>query len=1591
MLKRLFYLSIIVSYTTATGYSQSFTNPQGQGSMSNPYEITSIEDLYWVAMSVNAWNSSMEGRYFVQTQNIDAAATRTWNSGLGWQPIGDSIGVRFKGIYDGQGYALDGLFINRPTKDYAGLFGCTEGGAIKNVHLSNVDITAKTAVGAIAGLSLSPITNCSAQGAVAGDRLVGGIVGVNKASIRNSYSECTVSGANYSGGFVGRNAAHIEQCYTHGQVNGEEYLGGFVGENTSTISNCYSKTSVIAEYITQTCAGFAGRNTSIISKCFSTGQVKQSIVSANIVYTNYGFCAVNSRGSFAGNCLDTLVSLSPQSSSYYSALKNTAEMNDGKTFYYLGWDIKGIGKDEIWNIGNSRNDGYPYFDWQFPNDPAPILNIEPSLVSAPIDYSGGTSVIVSATIKENGSPKATDYGICWGTSTSPTVADNNISLGDIAGVPSFDATATGLEAMTRYYFRPYATSVLGTFYGLEKSVYVYPAALGTGKVNDPYLIATLGDLYWLQVQVNEKKNNFRNHYFLQTADIDASDTRNWNNGEGWDPIGDNYTEFYGNFNGAGYVIDKLYINRPNTSYVGLFGKVSGIKFKNIAVTDVDITGGNNTGALVGYFLKPHVIDSCYATGNVSGGNIVGGLAGTASTNHCFFEGAVTGIANVGGLTGVAVNISFSYSTGTVTGVEQAGGLTGYLNDDMSNSYSRSNVVRSGGDASSIGGLVGLLKSNNTLYADVNNCYASGSVSYSTAANPNDKGLFGAFEILGNAAAEPFVKNVMWDKETSGQLTDTSKMLGRTTADMLDADTYIAESWEFKGVGGKAIWNIGNGRNDGYPYLNWQYPNDPEITHNVPAYISFLEVINYDGNGVADFNTTITSAGIPKANQHGMCWNTTGLPTIADDKTTQGTLANAGSLSLQITGLSGNTVYFVRSYVTNSVGTFYSPEISFYTYTIPQGSGAEQDPYLIASLAELEWISYQSNVHKEQFTGKYFEQTADIDATATKQWNNGKGWKPIKNFAGNYNGNGFTIDGIYINRPLQDYVGLFGFLYDHSKTTGLGVTNANITGKVFVGALAGMINFGSVSHSFTTGTITGESEVGGMAGHFRYSHISNSYSYTDVFALEKGGGFLGYIVEARTLSNSYARGSVTRSSGTETSFGGFIGQSDNVHSIEKCYNTVAIVYVNDTNPTDKGFEGEQSYIVFNNGCFWDIDVTGQASTLNTSSDGLRTDLMKIQGVYENVGWQFSATKDPDKWMMSAEKNDGYPYLGWQKFTPVPEVITKPFSGKTATEFTANGELTAIGIDNPSAHGFCMGDVDMPTIATATELIDLGAASSLGKFSYTATSITDQCAFYNVRAFATNSEGTGYGMQQSVSFDTEKPVVSWDHGDQVIYTEPGLTTAVMPDYTSMLTIADNCGTDKLSYSHSFQPGAAINIGRILAQIRIRDRAGNLSAVNIYVTVEEKPLQQCTVNLKAGWNLISLNVDPTSTAAADVFPNASIVKTASEFYNASETAFLNSLTEIEAGIGYLVYNSKDETISISGQLVSSSVSPVGLLQGWNLIGVPIQTNFNVTGLPSETEIVKDFEAFYDPINNQGLLQELEPGKAYFMKVSGDCSLSW
>ncbi len=120
--------------------------------------ITTLEQLH---------DMTLDGNYIL-SNDIDASPTSDWNDGAGWLPIGTEA-APFTGIFDGGWYTISGLFIDRGTTDYVGLFGYVDGGEISNAGLVDVDVTGQGHVGGLVGKNSSgEVENSYSTGAVTG-------------------------------------------------------------------------------------------------------------------------------------------------------------------------------------------------------------------------------------------------------------------------------------------------------------------------------------------------------------------------------------------------------------------------------------------------------------------------------------------------------------------------------------------------------------------------------------------------------------------------------------------------------------------------------------------------------------------------------------------------------------------------------------------------------------------------------------------------------------------------------------------------------------------------------------------------------------------------------------------------------------------------------------------------------------------------------------------------------------------------------------------------------------------------------------------------------------------------------------------------------------------------------------------------------------------------------------------------------------------------------------------------------------------------------------------------------------------------------
>jgi len=244
-------------------------------------------------------------------------------------------------------------------------------------------------------------------------------------------------------------------------------------------------------------------------------------------------------------------------------------------------------------------------------------------------------------------------------------------------------------------------------------------ASGSGNSSDPFVITNCTQLQNIQ-------NNLTANYVLGN-DIDCTDTRNWNGGAGFVPIGNISSQFNGTLEGNYYIIKNLYRNISWSGWGGLFGYSSG-NISNLGLINLYISAKNLGGLAL--FQSGGIINNVYVTGFLSGDGSVGGLVGYSHGNilNSYSEVNLSSIIGggsyaLGGLVGVQVEglIKNSHTLGNINGAGGEGGLVGEQQGGIiDNSYSTINVSGYGGGA--CGGIVG-----NQYGGLINNSYSLGNV------------------------------------------------------------------------------------------------------------------------------------------------------------------------------------------------------------------------------------------------------------------------------------------------------------------------------------------------------------------------------------------------------------------------------------------------------------------------------------------------------------------------------------------------------------------------------------------------------------------------------------------------------------------------------------------------------------------------------------------------------------------------------------------------------------------------------------------------------------------------------------------------
>ena len=694
----------------------------GTGTPATPWQIGAPAHL-------NAIRGEYLDDHFMLTTDLDFLGYTYDDLAKGWLPIGHDTnavgghqGTKFTGSFDGDGKVIRNLRIDRGGEDYVGLFGRVDVGSIVSLGLEDLEVTGDDTVGGLVGENRAAVTDCYATGRVTGVSQVGGLVGKNNETVTTSYATASVTGTSNIGGLVGKNNdGTVMGSYATGSVTGDVFVGGLVGWNNGTVRSSYATGSV-------TGASDVG-----------------GLVGENYERPGTGVPSVGGLVEFTGGTVTQSywnTQLSGNADSDGGVGLTTAEMFIQGSF--AGFDFDGTTDSEdnavasVW-LPPVSGQHFPHLRGVSKN--GQILSV-PRVVVMP----GSAPFLLEHTLLPPTIPA--QVPAFSGDDDAVATIDASTGMITLAGGVTSGAVTIMVQRDGNEDYAPISVS---------QTLVVSPFGEGTGTSENPLQISTL-------TQLNAIRGEYLDDHFMLTTDLDFLGYTYEDPEKGWLPIGhdsdassEGYqgTRFTGSFDGNDHVIWNLRIDRGGEDYVGLFGGVgSGGLIVSLGLENLEVTGNQRVGGLVGAVFGGGTVTDSYATGSVTGDEFVGGLVG-------YSEGTVMD----------------SYATGSVTGEQRVGGLVGYSEGTVMDSYATGSAT----GASNVGGLVG-----ENDQSTVTGSYATGSVT-------GDQRVGG---LVGWNPDSSTVKRSYWNTELSGNA-DSSGGVGLTTTDMFVKANFVG--FDFTGT------------------------------------------------------------------------------------------------------------------------------------------------------------------------------------------------------------------------------------------------------------------------------------------------------------------------------------------------------------------------------------------------------------------------------------------------------------------------------------------------------------------------------------------------------------------------------------------------------------------------------------------------------------------------------------------------------------------------------------------------------------------------------------------------------------------------
>lgn len=400
----------------------------------------------------------------------------------------------------------------------------------------------------------------------------------------------------------------------------------------------------------------------------------------------------------------------------------------------------------------------------------------------------------------------------------------------------------------------------------------------------------------------------------------------------------------------------------------------------------------------------------------------------------------------------------------------------------------------------------------------------------------------------------------------------------------------------------------------------------------------------------------------------------------------------------------------------------------------QGRGTKEEPWLIENAEQLAYLAQQVN-NGTDYEREHFLLVSDLDLS-------GEEWTPIgtggKSFWGGFDGGGHTITGMTITGKEASYVGLFGechnFTADSSYIKSVTVKGANISGKSFVGAIAG--GGANISDCYSIeNTICARRQVGGVCGSL-IGNISGCYNSSSVSGISTAGGIMGTASYEGNVGNGvvqycYNIGAVTVSQ-QDSYVGGITGASANKYEISNCLNCGKITG-NGKNVGGIAGSTYSNYMNFIGNCYYNSDLNNAGVGEGASDKVIPLTTSQLCGALPE-GLDSTSWKEGSVDTSTAKATQGRfgtatgTYINLTKVADIKETKTAPVpvynyvttngnDWDTYTLITTAEEFAAIGQDRDetkwSANYVLGNDIDV----SGVQLSSIGDPGTpyIGKFS------------------------------------------------------------------------------------------------------------------------------------------------------------------------------------------------------------------------------------------------------------------------------------